>query len=113
MNEASKIKENEDCVVCGERDTPSHCFVFCRMVEKIWKEAENVIFKLTNEVITLNEKIIMIGLSNDDPLKKGIKTVVNKVCLIGKFTISKFRVLNKGNILLMFEKELLLRKMVN
>ena len=108
-----KIKENEDCVVCGERDTPSHCFVFCRMVEKIWKEAENVIFKLTNEVITLNEKIIMVGLSNDDPLKKGVKTVVNKVCLIGKFTISKFRVMNKGNILIMFERELLLRKMIN
>ena len=83
------------------------------MVEKIWKEAENVIFKLTNEVIPLNEKIIMVGLSNDDPLKKGIKTVVNKVCLIGKFTISKFRAINKGNILIMFEKELLLRKMIN
>ena len=48
-----KIRDNENCLICGEKDTPSHCFVFCKIAKELWKEAENVIFKLTNEIITL------------------------------------------------------------
>ena len=37
---------------------------------------------------------------------------VNKLNLISKFTISKFKYFKEGNIKLLFERQLLIRKMI-
>ena len=108
-----KIKNNENCDICGERDTPLHCFVLCPIAKEVWKDAENCIFKISSQVIKLNEKIIMIGLFNDTLVYgRIIQNLVNKICLIGKFSISKYRYFRQGKISILFEKELLLRNMI-
>ena len=108
-----KIRESENCLICDERDSPIHCFVFCSIAIEVWKAAENIIFKLTDETIKLNEKIKMIGMSsNTSAHGRNVINIVNKICLIAKFTISKFRLINGGKISILFEKELLLRNML-
>ena len=34
-----KMRDNENCDMCGERDSLSHCFVQCPSVSEVWKMA--------------------------------------------------------------------------
>ena len=106
------MRDNENCDMCGERDSLSHCFVQCPYVSEVWKMAEVYIFKLTNHTFKLDEKIIIVGLFDlNTNLGKKVKLIVNKVCLIGKFTISKYRVTKTGKITILFEREMRIRNM--
>ena len=97
-----------------ERDSLFHCFVFCSTAKEVWKEAENVIFNITGEAIKLSEKTIIIGLSDDVKThSKDVIKLVNRICLIGKFTISKFRYDKIGKISILFERELSKRLGIN
>ena len=108
-----KIKNNENCDICGERDTLLHCFVHCPIAKEVWKDAENSIFKISGQVIKLNEKIIMIGLFNDTLVySRNVQNLVNRICLIGKLSISRYRYFRQGKISIIFEKELLLRNII-
>ena len=107
-----KMRDDENCDMCGERDSLSHCFVQCPSVSEVWKMAEVYIFKLTNQTFKLDEKTIMVGLFDlNTKLGKKLKLIVNKVCLIGKFTISKYRVSKTGKITILFEREMMIRNM--
>ena len=109
-----KMRDNENCDLCGERDSLSHCFVQCPSVSEVWKMAEVYIFKLTNHTFKLDEKTIMVGLFDlNTKLGKKLKLIVNKVCLIGKFTISKYRVTKTGKITILFEREMRIRNMLS
>ena len=74
--------------------------------------AEIYIFKLTNHTFKLDEKTIMTGLFDlNTKFEQQIKLIIDKVCLIGKFTISKYRVSKTGKITILFEREMMIRNM--
>ena len=109
-----KLKDDENCDICGERDSPIHCFVSCKIAKEVWKVAENYIFILTGQLLKLDEKTIMIGLIGGKNINgNSFTNIVNKICLIGKFTISKFRINKTGKISILFERELSRRIRIN
>ena len=109
-----KLKEDENCEVCGERDDLFHYFISCRIAKEVWKVAEHYIFKLTGQSLKLDEKTIMIGIYSCNLTPGKLFTdIVNKICLIGKFTISKFRTNKTCNISILFERELSKRIKIN
>ena len=109
-----KIRSTENCESCGERDSLSHFFVFCSIAKKIWKEAEMFIYNLTGIKICLDEKRVILGILKDDRISFSTQkalNLINRVILIGKHTISKYKVNNIGNPIIFFEKELWVRNL--
>ena len=110
-----KIRQTENCQICGERDSLSHFFAECPIAKKIWREVELVIYNLSGIKIKLNEKMVMVGiLKGDDIVLCNPKSldIINRVILIGKHTISKFKVDNSGNPLILLENELWIRNLL-
>ena len=60
-------------------------------------------------IFKLSEKIVIIGLLGSENLSNKDIDYINKVCLIGKMTISKYKFHKTGNIELTFENELRIR----
>ena len=110
-----KIRQTENCQICGERDSLSNFFAECPIAKKIWREVELVIYNLSGIKIKLNEKMVMVGiLKGDDIVLCNPKSldIINRVILIGKHTISKFKVDNSGNPLILLENELWIRNLL-
>ncbi len=109
-----KIRQTENCQICGERDSLSHFFVECPIAKKIWREVELVIYNLSRIKIKINEKIVLLGILKGENIglcnPKSLD-IINRVILIGKYTISKFKVDNSGNPLILLEKELCIRNL--
>ena len=104
-----KIKEHEECDFCSERDDITHFFASCPVSRKVWSEAEKKIGCYLGKIFKLSEKIIIIGLLGSENLSNKDIDYINKVCLIGKMTISKYKFHKTGNIELTFENELRIR----
>ena len=109
-----KIRQTENCQICGERDSLSHFFVECSIAKTIWKEVELVVYNMLGIKIKLNERRVLLGILKGDDI--GICTtksldLINRVILIGKHTISKFKVDNSGNPIILLEKELWIRNL--
>ena len=104
-----KIKEQEQCDFCFERDDITHFFANCPVSKKVWSEAEKKISCYLGNIFKLSEKIIIIGLWGSENLSSKDIDYINKVCLTGKMTISKYKFHKIGNIELNFENELRMR----
>ena len=109
-----KIRQTENCQICGERDSLSHFFAECSIAKTIWKEVELVVYNMLGIKIKLNERRVLLGILKGDDI--GICTtksldLINRVILIGKHTISKFKVDNSGNPIILLEKELWIRNL--
>ena len=101
-----KIKDKEECDFCGERDTIPHFFANCPLSQKLWIEAERKVSSYLGKIIKFEEKIILLGIWCKDYYCQNELRYINRVCLIGKSTISKFKFHKIGNIILSFENEL-------
>ena len=109
-----KIKQTENCDFCGQRDTLIHFFFHCAESRKIWKKAESYVYNKTGVRINFDEKRVIIGILNDDsihPCTKQSLNIINKVILIGKHTISKFKFDRNGCPIILFEKEIWIRNL--
>ena len=104
-----KIKDKEECDFCNEKDDLTHFFASCPVSKKVWCEAEKKISCYLGNVFKLCEKIIIIGLMSSENLSNKDIYYINKICLIGKMTISKYKFHKTGNIALTFENELRMR----
>ena len=105
-----KIKDNELCDFCGERDTLPHFFVECTVAKAAWDEADKLLSFILGRNCVLSEKNKILGILDDDILfqKESVKKV-NKIILVCKRTISKFKYDKVGDIRLLFENQLLFR----
>lgn len=110
----TKIKPSDICELCGEVDTLIHFFVSCCVVQEVWKEAERVLFRLTGLDIRLNERMILAGVTLDEPtFSNEHKRIINLICLLGKRSISKFKFEKTGRMSIIFERELWIRKLLD
>ena len=104
-----KLKEHENCEFCNERDTLIHFFSSCQVSKKLWYEAEKKISSYLGKIFNLSEKMIIFGLLRCESLSQKDVNYINKVCLVGKLSISKFKFHKTGRIELVFENELRIR----
>ena len=108
-----KLKDQDNCEFCNERDTLIHFFSTCQVSKRLWCEAEKKISSYLGKIFKLSEKIIIFGLLCCESFSQGDVNYINRVCLIGKLSISKYKFYRTGNIELVFENELRIRGLVN
>ena len=107
-----KIRPTENCEFCGEYDSLSHFFANCLISKRVWKEASSIIHKKTGLRFGLDEKRVLFGILKDDtilPCRNQALNIINKIILIGKHTISKFKFERSGSPIVLFEREIWIR----
>ena len=108
-----KIKSNELCEFCGEVDTINHYFVTCQIAKEVWEVAENIISTKCGRRITLSNRNKVIGILKSDGFNcKEIVKCINRLILVCKRTISKFKYEKVGNIKLLLESQLSFRNLL-
>ena len=108
-----KIRNDDKCLFCEEVDTLFHFFIECDIANQVWTEADKIASAFVGKRFRFSDKDKLFGyLMHGGVLGKKEMNFVNKLNLISKFTISKFKYLKEGNIKLLFERQLLIRKMI-
>ena len=108
-----KIKTNDLCEFCGEKDTINHFFVTCQIAKEVWGVAEKIISTKCGRRITLSNRNKVIGILNSDGFKgKELVKCINRLILVCKRTISKFKYEKVGNIKLFLENQLSFRNLL-
>ena len=105
-----KIRDNNQCSLCGEVDYIEHFFWRCKKLYNFWKNVNHHIFLKTGIHITLNETDVLFGYKVHDQKVINIK-IINHILLIAKMTISKYRYGDKINPTCIFNQELCVRKL--
>ena len=105
-----KITNDDSCVFCGQRDTLPHFFFDCAIAMQIWDEAEKIVSYNVGRNFVFSERDKMIGnMTSDGFLNNKQRNFVNKINLIAKFSISKYKYVKEGNAKLLFERQLMFR----
>lgn len=104
------IASSNKCSACNanEPDYIEHFFFSCEKVKPIWKSVEDEIYSRTQKQITITEATALLGY-HENGLSPRDKNISNHLIRLAKMCISKFRYGDPTNILIIFEKELLLR----
>ena len=108
-----KIRNNDQCPFCNETDTIVHFFVSCHIAQTVWLEAEKFISIKCGKKITLSDRNKLFGILSSDNFGNYLNKVVNKIILVCKRTISKFKCEQSGNIKMMLEYQLSFRQLLN
>ena len=109
-----KIKDNELCDFCGERDTLLHFFVSCHISKAVWVEAEKLASKICGRSVRLSDRDKIVGiLSMDSHFVNEKRIMINKIILICKRTISKYKYEKVGNIIILLENKLSFRGLLD
>ena len=94
---------SEKCKYCEEIDTLEHFFVNCYVCKTIWMCIEN------KYNVSLNEHIILLGVYDSaNVINRELYTIIS----IAKMCRSKYKYGVYNNIMSIFEKECLLRKVI-
>ena len=105
-----KIKDDENCVFCGMTDSLVHFFIECDIANQAWEEAEKLISCYLGKQFKYSEKARLIGnLGVEGKFDSRQRKYINKINLICKFSISKFKYVKEGNIIHLFERQLAFR----
>ena len=78
-----KIKENDKCHLCEQKQTLTHLFVSCPFVKSFWTEFTNWWNTKNDDSIELNEENIIYGFTNNIALQLGL----NLSLIIAKYYI--------------------------
>ena len=106
------VRNTEKCEFCNEKDYIEHFFWFCSKIHVIWKCAVNFIYILTGKQFTLTCCDVLFGFKVDQLNNSDIR-IANKIILVAKMCISKYKYGNRLNIISIFERELMLRNIIN
>ena len=91
-----KITNDDSCVFCGQRDTLSHFFFDCTIAMQIWDEAERIVSYNVGRNFVFSERDKMIGnMTSDSFLDNKQRKFANKINLIAKFSISKYKIIGR------------------
>ena len=71
------LKETDKCHLCSERQTLTHLFATCLKVKSFWSQFTNWWISKNSEPITLDENMIIYGVTNDFSRRLGLN-----LCLI-------------------------------
>ena len=108
-----KIRNNDLCSFCDEIDSMSHFFVSCHIARAVWEDAEKSVSKICGKKVTLSERNKLFGILLSDNFDFNNRKLVNKVILVCKHTISKYKFEKIGSVKLMLEHQLSFRGLYN
>ena len=109
-----KLIENNLCCFCMETDTLLHFFVTCPVAKQVWDEADKLISVLVGKKIVLTERIKIFGIfENDSSYSEDLRLRINRIVLVSKKTISKYKFEKEGNIKVLLENQLSSRGLTN
>ena len=103
------LRDSIRCSYCQENDFIEHFFWSCPKIKKIWSLCSEYIFKATYRQIVLSETDVLFGYDIQDTNSSFCK-LVNRVILICKMVISKFRYGKAYDVTVLFEREIELRQ---
>ena len=106
-----KIKQSDLCMYCGEIETIQHFFFDCITVKSLWSDIEGRIQSIINEHIFLSATDVLLGLGKKTRFSHNTMNTLNLLILIGKATISKVKYGKHKNFLVIFEREMNIRKL--
>ena len=104
------IVNSINCKFCPHTlDTLEHFFFECNRISQLWKHVEDKILIKTVKrcIITVGEALIGIG---KDKYDKDTTRLANHIILIAKMCISIYRYGTPIDINILFERELLIRR---
>ena len=101
-----KIRNEDKCEYCNTPDTLEHFFCTCSQVTKVWKYIEDLASANHGKRIVLSNKDKLLGCNIDHP---GTYVLINKLILIAKVSISKFKKSTHPNLTCLFEFECRIR----
>ena len=101
------IARSNMCEKCNEKDYLEHFFFNCKIIRNIWSEINNMITEEIGKIINISLTDAMFGFckGNDKENK-----YVNRLIVIAKLCISKYKYGKHPNLIFLFEKELNIRK---
>ena len=97
------------CPFCGEVDTLIHFFISCDVIKAVWKEAEKFISIKCGCKVVLSERNKLFGILSSDNVVNDNMKMINKIILVCKKTISKYKYEKVGNIKVLLEHQLSFR----
>lgn len=103
-----KIKQSNKCSFCNEIDYLEHFFWKCTQLKSYWNRVEGIIYRITGLNITLTEVMVLFGYDLHSCGSKNAQCV-NRIILIAKMCISKFKYGEQMNIDYILDHELNLR----
>ena len=109
-NVVLKRMRKVDCTHCThckeEVDDMGHFFYKCKKVHMLWRNIEKMCSVLEGRNVKLSETDVLFGY-NVDQLQDSL--MQNKLILIGKLCISKFKFGTYPNLVILFESECVIR----
>ena len=103
------IRESNRCQSCQEVDYVEHFFVDCKEVTKLWQDIERRFALKWGFRVALNKENILLGFSETSGINKLSRQQGNKIILIAKMVISKWKYGPGGDMKVMFEFEINIR----
>ena len=102
-----KIKPSENCDHCQAKDYVEHFFFNCNKVKVFWNHVKRFIEDNIGIRIQIDEKTAIFGIntSTHNNIKNTNVLKINKILLLAKSCISKFRYGKCKNLIVIFEKE--------
>ena len=107
-----KLVDTNNCQICLETDYTEHFFFYCRSIKNIWVEIERIIETRSEIRIKLEVNDIMLGLLIVEGINKKEIIWINHLILVGKMVISKLKYGNFKHNLILLEKELRIRRLI-
>ena len=107
------IVPNINCQICQEVDYLEHFFVNCKKIKHLWNHVQNKLSIYFNSRIELTERMKLLGVTNNDGFITKQVSKINHTILIAKMSISKLKFGLSKNIIHIFEKEALIRKVLS
>ena len=105
-----RVTDSNLCLRCNTLDTIEHFFFDCTIAKTLWNYILTIINGKIGKRINLDKKKVMLGLINENGVKRRDILFINKVILIGKLVISKFKYGKYVNIINLMDNEMRIRK---
>eukprot|EP00916_Digyalum_oweni_P022027 GHVL01036500.1.p1 GENE.GHVL01036500.1~~GHVL01036500.1.p1 ORF type:complete len:141 (+),score=2.69 GHVL01036500.1:1182-1604(+) len=105
------ISVSNCCTHCeNEIDYIEHFFYFCPKIMSIWKCVEDKVNCKYNMIIKITVKEVFLGVFENSQSSKALISYVNYLIVIAKMCVGIYRYGSPLDIVCIFEKELLYRK---
>jgi len=97
------------CETCHVEDYLEHFFFYCKRVRQLWEEIQRLIYIETGKNITLTVTDCLFGFYSGSPRENQL---INKLIIIGKLCVSKYKYGKHPNIELLLRHELKIRNVL-
>ena len=100
---------SSNCSKCDVEDYLEHFFFYCKSVKQLWNEVNSIIQVQMGKNVTLSVTTCLFGYYMGSQVENAF---INKLIIIGKLCLSKFKYGNHPNLIMLLHQELRLRNIL-